>query len=97
LVKAVRERMPAGTTPEVAANVALQAKQNGIDSAEKLHSITVQDGKAYVLGTTPGFRAVVDMQQPAPPLEQTNAQLLASQAAQQQNVQQEQRAAMGGR
>jgi len=97
LVKAVRERMPEGTTPEVAANVALQAKQNGIDSAEKLHSITVQDGKAYVLGTTPGFRAVVDMQQPVPPLEQTNAQFLASHATQQQNVQEEQRVAIGGR
>ncbi|WP_369934654.1 peptidoglycan-binding protein [Xanthomonas tesorieronis] len=98
LVKAVRERMPEGTTPEVAANVALQAQQNGIDSAEKLRSITVQDDKAYVLGTTPGFRAVVDLQQPAPPLEQTNAQLLASQAAHQQNVQEaQQRIVQGGR
>ncbi|MFC3654782.1 peptidoglycan-binding protein [Xanthomonas hyacinthi] len=98
LVKTVRERMPEGTTPEVAANVALQAKQNGIDSADKLRSITVQDDKAYVLGTTPGFRAVVDLQQPAPPLEQTNAQLLASQAAQQQNVQEaQQRIVQGGR
>jgi len=98
LVKAVRERMPEGTTPEVAANVALQAKQSGIDSADKLRSITVQDDKAYVLGTTPGFRAVVDLQQPAPPLEQTNARLLASHAAQQQNVQEEQqRIVQGGR
>jgi len=98
LVKAVRERMPEGTTPEVAANVALQAKQSGIDSADKLRSITVQDDKAYVLGTTPGFRAVVDLQQPAPPLEQTNARLLASHAAQPQNVQEEQqRIVQGGR
>jgi putative chitinase len=98
LVKAVRERMPEGTTPEVAANVALQAKQHGIDNAEKLRSITVQDDKAYVLGTTPGFRAVVDLQQPAPPQEQTNAQLLDSQVAQQQNVQEaQQRLVQGGR
>ncbi|MBB4127642.1 peptidoglycan hydrolase-like protein with peptidoglycan-binding domain [Xanthomonas translucens] len=98
LVKAVRERMPEGTTPEVAANVALQAKQNGIDSAEKLRSITVQDDKAYVLGTTPGFRAVVDLQQPAPSLELINAQLQASQAAHQQNVQEaQQRIVQGGR
>lgn len=82
---------------ETAAHVTLQAKQNGIDSADKLQNVTVQDGKTFVLGTTPGFRAAVDLNQPAPPLEQTSAQLLAGQSQQQQAQQEQQKVAMGGR
>ena len=82
---------------ETAAHVTLQAKQNGIDSADKLQNVTVQDGKAFVMGTTPGFRAAVDLNQPAPPLEQTSAQLLAGQASQQRAQDEQQRVAIGGR
>lgn len=32
--------------------------------------------QAWVIGTIPGFRARVDLSEPAPPLEQTSAQLL---------------------
>ncbi len=82
---------------ETAAHVTLQAKQNGIDSADKLQNVTVQDGKAFVMGTTPGFRAAVDLNQPAPTLEQTSAQLLAGHSQQQQAQQEQQKVAMGGR
>lgn len=82
---------------ETAAHVTLQAKQNGIDSADKLQDVTVQNGKAFVMGTTPGFRAAVDLSQPAPTLEQTSAQLLAGQTQQQQTQDEQHKVAIGGR
>jgi len=96
LHNAIRSQLPAAISNEAAANVTLQAKQAGIDSAEKLQSVSVQDGKAFVMGTTPGYRAAVDLSQ-APPLEQTNAALLGNNEAQQQRqVQEEQhKVAMG--
>ncbi|WP_145478849.1 peptidoglycan-binding protein [Stenotrophomonas rhizophila] len=96
LHNAIRSQLPAAISNEVAANVTLQAKQAGIDAPEKLQSVAVQDGKAFVMGTTPGNRAAVDLAQ-APPLEQTNAQLLGGNDAQQQRQVQEeqQKVAMG--
>ena len=96
LHNAIRSQLPAAISNEVAANVTLQAKQAGIDGPEKLQSVAVQDGKAFVMGTTPGNRAAVDLAQ-APPLEQTNAQLLGGNDAQQQRQVQEeqQKVAMG--
>nr|WP_275127309.1 peptidoglycan-binding protein [Xanthomonas arboricola] len=94
---AIRTKLPSMISNETAANITLQAKQNGIDSADKLQSVTVQDGKAFVMGTTPGFRAAVDLNQPAPPLEQTSAQLLAGQSQQQQAHEEQQKVAIGGR
>ncbi|APP76315.1 peptidoglycan-binding protein [Xanthomonas vesicatoria ATCC 35937] len=97
LHNAIRSKLPSMISNEAAANVTLQAKQNGIDSADKLQNVTVQDGKAFVMGTTPGFRAAVDLNQPAPSLEQTSAQLLAGQSPQQQAHDEQQRVAIGGR
>jgi len=57
----------------------------------------VQDGKAFVMGTTPGFRTAVDLAQAPPPLEQTSAKLLADPSHQQQVHEEQQRVAMGGR
>lgn len=96
LHNAIRSQLPAAISNEVAANVTLQAKQAGIDAPEKLQSVAVQDGKAFVMGTTPGNRAAVDLAQ-APPLEQTNAQLLGGNDTQQQRQVQEeqQKVAMG--
>lgn len=84
LHNAIRSKLPSMISNETAAHVTLQAKQNGngIDSAEKLQNVTVQDGKAFVMGTTPGFRAAVDLNQPAPTLGQTSAQFLAGQSQQ---------------
>ncbi|UUE96897.1 peptidoglycan DD-metalloendopeptidase family protein [Xanthomonas hortorum pv. pelargonii] len=94
---AIRSRLPSMISNETAAHVTLQAKQNGIDSADKLQDVTVQNGKAFVMGTTPGFRAAVDLNQPAPTLEQTSAQLLAGQAQQQQTQDEQHKVAIGGR
>lgn len=96
LHNAIRGQLPAAISNEAAANVTLQAKQAGIDSAEKLQSVTVQDGKAFVMGTTPGYRAAVDLSH-APPVEQTSAQLLGSNSQQQNQVQEEQQKVAMGR
>ncbi|WP_313345472.1 peptidoglycan-binding protein [Stenotrophomonas sp.] len=96
LHNAIRGQLPSVISNEAAANVTLQAKQAGIDSPEKLQSVTVQDGKAFVMGTTPGYRAAVDLSQ-APSVEHTSAQLLGSNNSQQQTQVQEehQKVAMG--
>jgi putative chitinase len=96
LHNAIRGQLPAAISNEAAANVTLQAKQAGIDSPEKLQSVTVQDGKAFVMGTTPGYRTAVDLSE-APSLEHTNAQLQSNSASQQQQVQEEQQKVAMGR
>lgn len=98
LHNAIRSRLPSMVSDAAAANVTLHAKQSGIDSADKLHSVTVQDGKAFVMGTTPGYRAAVDMSQPVPPVEETSAKLLSGANDQHAKVQEEQqRVAIGAR
>lgn len=96
LHNAIRGHLPAAISNEAAANVTLQAKLAGIDSPEKLQSVTVQDGKAFVMGTTPGYRAAVDLSE-APSLEHTNAQLLGNNSQQQNQVQEEQQKVAMGR
>ena len=97
LHNAGRSKLPSVFSEEAAANITLHAKQDGIDAAHKLQSITVQDGKAFVMGTTPGFRTAIDLAQAPPPLEQTSAKLLADPSHQQQVHEEQQRVAMGGR
>lgn len=97
LHNAIRGQLPSPISNEAAAHITAQAKQAGIDSPEKLQSVTVQDGKAFVMGTTPGFRTAVDLGQPAPSVEQTSAQLLNNNSTQQNQVQDEQQKVAMGR
>lgn len=96
LHNAIRGHMPGMICNEMSAHVTAQAKAAGIDSPEKLQGVTVQDGKAFVVGTVPGFRTAVDMTQTAPSLQETSAAMLAKHEPSQQHVQDEQqRVAMG--
>lgn len=97
LYNAVRSKLPSVFCEEAAANITLYAKQSGIDAADKLQNITVQDGKALVMGTTPGFRAAVDLTQAPPSIEHTSAKLMADPSQHQQGQEEQQRVAMGGR
>jgi peptidoglycan hydrolase-like protein with peptidoglycan-binding domain len=81
LFQAIRGSLPAHVPDAMAAHATLLAKQNGIDSAGKLHSVTVQGDSAFLLGTTPGFRAKLDLAQPVPAMERIDAQLRATQAS----------------
>ncbi|MBD8637327.1 peptidoglycan-binding protein [Stenotrophomonas sp. CFBP 13725] len=96
---AIRAQLPSAVSNDMAAHVTRTAKEAGIDSPEKLQSVAVQDGKAFVMGTTPGFRAMVDMSQPAPPAEQTSAALQGEKlsAQVQQGQEEQQRAAVAMR
>ncbi|MDQ1117800.1 putative chitinase [Pseudoxanthomonas winnipegensis] len=80
LYTAIRAQVPAPYSNELAAHITVQAKQHGIDTPEKVGGVAVQDGKAFVVGTTPGFRATVDLAQP-PSFEHSSQQLLAQQRA----------------
>lgn len=80
LYTAIRAQLPAPYSNEAAAHITAQAKQHGIDAPEKVGGVAVQDGKAFVMGTTPGFRATVELAQP-PSFEQSSQQLLAQQRA----------------
>ncbi|MBJ7516964.1 MAG: peptidoglycan DD-metalloendopeptidase family protein [Stenotrophomonas sp.] len=96
---AIRGQLPSVVSNDMAAHITHMAKQAGIDSPDKLQGVAVQDGKAFVMGTTPGFRAMVDMSQPAPAAEQTSATLLGERlsAQVQQGQEEQQRAAVAMR
>lgn len=49
----------------------LQAKIGGVRNADELDKVIVQDGRAFVMGTTPGFRTAVDLSQIPPPMQET--------------------------
>ncbi|MFC0156334.1 hypothetical protein ACFFJ4_23035, partial [Xanthomonas dyei] len=45
----------------VAMHATVEAKRAGIVDVNQLRSVTVQDGTAWIVGNTPGFRAKVDL------------------------------------
>jgi putative chitinase len=88
---ALRDRLPGATDARVAH--ALQAaKAEGIQGPQQLQAVTLQDNVAYIVGTTPGFRARVDLEQ-APTLQESTRQLdlrqQREQTLQQPNLRQE--------
>lgn len=66
----IARQLPAGTRPEVAANVTLQAIENGITSTDRLARVDVRGSDVFVMGTTPGDRARVDLGAPTPGMQQ---------------------------
>lgn len=55
----------------MAAHVMLQAKQGGVDRADKIDAVAVHDGKAWVLGKNFAGHAGVDLSQPPPAMQDT--------------------------
>lgn len=66
----IARQLPPGTKPEVAANVTMQAMENGITAPDKLGRVDVRGNDVFVMGTTPGDRARVDLQAPTPTMQQ---------------------------
>lgn len=64
LFVALRERLPATVSDAQVADVIDAARRSGVDAPGRLESVTVQDDVVFVRGTTPGFRARVDLSQP---------------------------------
>ncbi|MGY0505911.1 peptidoglycan-binding protein [Luteimonas sp. e5] len=94
LHRAIADALPRGTDPRVAANIALQAQETGIDDPSKIRKVHLNGSDVWVLGNgiDPGQRARVDLNAPTPDL-QAMSDHMAQQhnEAQQQTQQQQQR------
>ena len=86
LFASLRERMPASISDEQVGVATLRARQEGI-TPERLERVAVDPtdpNRVWLIGSVPGFRTMVDLSQPAPPLERTSADLVAARAQQPQ-------------
>lgn len=82
LYAAIRQSLPASVPDATVAHATLVAKQNGIDSAERLQQTVLRDNSVYLMGRVPGFRARLDLDQPTPPIERIEQALLGTQPQQ---------------
>ena len=86
--EAIRGRLPECTDPKVVANVALQARENGITGPDHLRGVAVRGSDLHRQGPYPGARLTVDMQAPTPDLQAMSDHM--REQTQQQRVQDEQ-------
>ncbi|MBV6805194.1 DUF6792 domain-containing protein [Xanthomonas euvesicatoria] len=77
LYRSIHSKLPQGTSDAVAMHATVEAKRAGIVDVSQLRSVTVQDGNAWIVGNTPGFRTKVDLTAEAPPLQESQQQLRA--------------------
>ena len=89
---ALRRQLPDTVTDAQAAYITLAARRNGINSPDKLKAVAVQDSDVFVMGTTPGMRAKVDLTQSMPPPSEIETQLVARQDSQARTAPEPQRA-----
>jgi hypothetical protein len=82
LFTALRERMPASVPDEQVGVATARARQEGItpERLERVAADPTDPNRMWLIGSVPGFRTMVDLSQPAPPLERTSADLLAARA-----------------
>ena len=67
--------LPDGLSAEKIAQAAACAWKAGIDAPDKVQQVHVNGSTAHVIGTTPGFRASVDLAGHAPSLQDSSQQL----------------------
>ncbi|MBV6802983.1 DUF6792 domain-containing protein [Xanthomonas euvesicatoria] len=77
LYRSIHSKLPEGTSDAVAMHATVEAKRAGIVNVDQLRSVTVQDGNAWIVGNTPGFRTKVDLAADVPPLQESQQQLRA--------------------
>ena len=83
LYASLRSQLPGHVPNDKAAELTVDALRNGITTPQQLGAVTANDDRIFAAGTTPGFRATVDLNQPAPPAQQMQEQMAAlSRAAQ---------------
>jgi len=73
----IRSRLPDGIGDERAYQATLRAMQDGIKSPEQLEQVVVANDRIFAVGTTPGVRGVVDLNQPAPSMAEMATQFAA--------------------
>jgi hypothetical protein len=90
LHRELRDAFPAGVSEDRLAQIALAAKEGGIE-AGRMRSMDIRGENLLMTGMTPGTHAVVDLSTAPPPAEQSNQQFqvaVEQQALQQQMSQQ---------
>ncbi len=77
LYEEVRKQLPAEIGNDRAAEATLRAIQDGIKTPEQLQDVVVANDRIFVVGNIPGFRGVVDLNQPPLPSTDIQAQFAA--------------------
>ncbi|MCC4622456.1 zeta toxin family protein [Xanthomonas cassavae CFBP 4642] len=71
LFSAIQAQLPKGTSDEKTAEVLHAVKESGIERADELRKVTIQDDVAFVFGKTPGFHSETALNTPSPGINQT--------------------------
>ncbi|WP_126947797.1 DUF6792 domain-containing protein [Xanthomonas sp. BRIP62409] len=71
LYRSIHSKLPQGTSDAVALHATVEAKRAGIVNVDQLRTVTVQDGNAWIVGHTPGFRAKIDLAAEVPPVQES--------------------------
>ncbi|WP_267929263.1 peptidoglycan-binding protein [Xanthomonas hortorum] len=71
LFSAIRAQLPRGTSDEKTAEVLHAVKESGIERADELRKVTIQDDVAFVFGKTPGFHSETSLSTPSPGINET--------------------------
>lgn len=74
LYQALRAQLPATMADERVMQATLQARREGI-APGALGGAVEREGRLWVVGTTTGYRAQIDLSQPAPPIQESMRQL----------------------
>ncbi|WP_407471001.1 peptidoglycan-binding protein [Xanthomonas campestris] len=84
LFSAIQAQLPRGTSDEKTAEVLQAVKESGIERADELRKVTIQDDVAFVFGKTPGFHSETALNTPSPGMTET---LQKTEASDQQRAQ----------
>ncbi|WDK32767.1 peptidoglycan-binding protein [Xanthomonas campestris] len=71
LFSAIQAQLPRGTSDEKTAEVLHAVKESGIERADELRKVTIQDDVAFVFGKTPGFHSETSLNTPSPGINDT--------------------------
>lgn len=89
LHRELRGVLPSGTSDDRIAQIALAAKQGGIEAGQ-IRTLDVQSDRLMMTGETVGTRAIIDLSAAPPPAQESNQQFQATEQAQQQMMQEQQ-------
>ncbi|MBB3886082.1 peptidoglycan-binding domain-containing protein [Xanthomonas campestris pv. campestris] len=71
LFSAIQAQLPRGTSDEKTAEVLQAVKESGIERADELRKVTIQDDVAFVFGKTLGFHSETALNTPSPGMTET--------------------------
>ncbi|MDX6081455.1 peptidoglycan-binding protein [Xanthomonas campestris pv. incanae] len=71
LFSAIQAQLPRGTSDEKTAELLYAVKESGIERADQLRKVTIQDDVAFVFGKTPGFHSETSLNTPSPGINET--------------------------